>query len=297
MAETIVPGTSSFGVLPNEICSLIFSYLSPLDDNFLRLALVCKRWWHIIFETPSLWKNFSSNSRTTRAFFKRLPADDTERENIVISQKVTHIIRRFGKFISKLDLSNIKYRYLKKAGVMKVLKELKVLSVFILHTLPCDRHLVKALSDASDSLQEFTARGVTYRCDNGPISRIPDEVLLDLGDKFPFLRRLILVDFHASYQTLTKMLQKLTHLKELEIVFTFEDEFNYRGVSGHFLRNYRVTEAGAIFQNLSVSQHASKVTRLSLDDVFLSGSQLRAVVEKLKNLRKLDIAAFVSISS
>ena len=290
---------ANFEALPDEICSLIFSYLNPLCDNLLQSALVCKRWRNIIYDASSLWKYFSS--KRSPCFCDRgglfLPGPaNPERDHLVYARKVTNIIHRFGKFMVELDISNINERHLKKAGIMQAVKQLRLLSIFTAHPLPCERRLMAAIPNGPNStLREFTARGVMFRRDNGPLSQVPDAVLLELADNFPFLHKLILCDFHIPLATLIMLLEKLVNLRELQIEFTFEDEFHYRGVSSAFLREYRRSKVGLVLQGLAASIFSAKVTKLSLEDVFLTGLHLQTVVENLETLKILELNAVVGI--
>ncbi|XP_078590889.1 uncharacterized protein LOC144870501 [Branchiostoma floridae x Branchiostoma japonicum] len=48
-----------FSGLPEELWGRVFSYLDPVEDRVVMLALVCKKWSRVLRNTPDLWRTLN----------------------------------------------------------------------------------------------------------------------------------------------------------------------------------------------------------------------------------------------
>ncbi|XP_001621869.2 uncharacterized protein LOC5500415 [Nematostella vectensis] len=285
---------AGFLTLPDEICGLIFSYLHPIDDSLLRLAVVCRRWRDIIYNTPILWKNLSTTSAnnlvlsaSTKPLFDKQEHENYERK---MAFKVADILQRFGRFVFRLNAKNISEQNLKRVSIFSYLRDLKSLRVIRLN-LPCEKRLLSALGD-SNKLEEFTARGVRLRPREKQLCRIPEEILLELGDTFPSLKKLTLCDFYISFDTVSEALAKLPLLNELRVKYRLEGGC-YGGMDSSYIRNYRRCDAGLFLLLLSRSEYANRVVGISLEDVHISGTFLKELMDNFKSLKKFKLETFI----
>lgn len=294
MAVVRTPLTEGFSCLPDEICSMIFSYLHPIDDNLLRLASVCRRWKDIVYNTPLLWQTVSTNpfgsKRFSNALFSR---QENEQYELEMALKVVQILRRFGQFILRLKTKCIREESLKSASIFSVLGQLKYLKAIKID-LPCESELLSSLSTSS-LLEEFSARGVWFRPHERHFTRIPEEILLKFADQFPNLRKLELCDCYLSFESIVSALVKLKHLAEIKIKFRLEGGYCNPGVDSAFIRTYRRVEVGKFLTSLAQSEFADKVTVINLEDVLLNGKEIKTFMKCFTSLKKFKLETFVSM--
>jgi len=289
--------TRGFSSLPDEICSLIFSYFHPLDDNLLKLASVCRRWRDIIYNTPLLWKNlestnFFSAKRLTTTLYSD-PEEERFEYEYNMAVRIVRILRRFGRFILKLKTKNIREENLRKASIFSVLGQLKSLRSISVD-LPCEEKLFASLSD-STLLEEFSVRGVQYTPQEKQITRISEEVVLKFADYFPNLAKLELCDCFLAFDSIAPALTKLKLLNEIKVKFRLEGGFNIPGVDSAFIRSYRRFDVGQFLTGLAQSEFASMVTAVSLEDVFINGDDVKKFMKLFTSLKKFKLMTYVSI--
>lgn len=289
-------GDGGFSSLPDEICSLIFSYFHPLDDDLLKLALVCRRWRDIIYNTPLLWKNLeSTNIFNTKPLSTSLYTDPEEQRfsfEYDMAVKIVNILRRFGRFILKLKTKNIREENLLKASIFSALGHLKSLKSINVD-LPCEDRLFASLSKIT-SLEEFSVRGVQFTPQERQITRISEDIVMKFADYFPNLTKVELCDCFLSYETVAPALSKLKQLNEIKIKFRLEGGCNILGVDSAFIKAYRRVDVGRFLMSLAQSEFAKKVTIISLEDVFINGDDVKKFMKLFTALKKFKLTTYVS---
>lgn len=287
-----------FSALPDEICSLIFSYFHPLDDDLLKLASVCRRWRDLIYNTPLLWKklestNFFSAKRLSTTLYTD-PEEERFEYEYNMAVRIVRILRRFGRFILRLKTKNIREENLRKASIFSVLGQLKSLRSINVD-LPCEDKLFASLSE-STLLEELSVRGVQYTPQERQITRISEDVVLKFADYFPNLTKLELCDCFLDYETVAPALTKLHLLKDIKIKFRLEGGFNIPGVDSAFIRSYRRFDVGRFLTSLAQSEFATKVTSISLEDVFINGDDVKKFMKLFTSLKKFKLMTYVSMN-
>lgn len=284
--------------MPDEICSLIFSYFHPLDDDLLKLASVCRRWRDIIYNTPLLWKtlestNFFSAKRLSTSSIYSDPEEERFAYEYNMAVKIVKILRRFGRFILRLKTKNIREENLRKASIFSVLGQLNSLRSISID-LPCEDKLFASLSK-STLLEELSVRGIQYAPQERQITRISEEVVLKFADHFPNLTKLEMCDCFLTYETVAPALAKLKQLNDIKIKYRLEGGFNIPGVDSAFIRSYRQVDVGRFLTSLAQSEFAKKVTVISLEDVFINGDDVKKFMKMFTSLRKFKLTTYVSI--
>ena len=255
--QEVAHHTTGFSNLPDELTIRIFKYLQPIEDQLPILALVCRKWRHILRTTRSLWRGIHVDP-TYYGFWHFCMLDT--------------IFRVYGHHIQKLTWKDNAPVYESAFALLPNLRSLKFLRLPILWT----RAVVESLAPLGE---------LEYVQINGGYTLTDNELAL-IAKFYPKLKEVTLnACWAVTAMGINNFLGCLPNLTSAKLKINSGLQLNDH-------RSERAMMEGATTMNL-ISQslpQAGLVTVLCLHFVPIELDELWTVINSLSNLKKLSIS-------